>query len=253
MIGRLHLVCRSRLAVMLILMLVAGWAPAAHAGSIACGTTLSNGSFTLDSDLTSNSDVCLTLVGPVTLEMAGHTIACNPGLPFTNFTAIRVLGVGASVRNGKVTRCQVGMQVGQIGVHVVGKHSINGVQSFNNCDGMQLNSSKNQLFFSNISGNLCQGVYIGGESNDLVSNQANHNASEGFTVDANSNVLLLNIATGNADDGVDVTEDAHSNVLIGNAASGNGFLDLDDENPNCDSNSWFGNASVTRSPASCIH
>jgi parallel beta-helix repeat protein len=66
------------------------------------------------------------------------------------------------------------------------------------------------------------------------------------------NSLRGNVILNNNDFGIIAFAGATDNRITGNFALNNG-IDLDDGNPNCDSNEWKGNSFRTAVPSSCIH
>lgn len=98
------------------------------------------------------------------------------------------------------------------------------------------------------------GYAIDGERNELRRNMATDNAGDGFRVSsATNNRLLGNIAEDNKKSGITVS--GTDNVIARNRAFGNGdgvqFFDLNDDNLNCDNNTWRRNKFDTRN-ADCI-
>ena len=94
----------------------------------------------------------------------------------------------------------------------------------------------------------------GGERNELRRNMATDNAGDGFRVFlAINNRLLGNVAEDNEKSGITVS--GTDNVIARTRAFGNGdgvqFFDLNDDNLNCDNNTWRKNKFDT-SNADCI-
>jgi hypothetical protein len=81
--------------------------------AISCGDTLGpGGSYVLDADVMNcpAESVGLHIVGPVDVDLNGHTVACaTVGSIFT--IAIEVTGKKAQVHNGKIATCYVGVQI----------------------------------------------------------------------------------------------------------------------------------------------
>ncbi len=97
------------------------------------------------------------------------------------------------------------------------------------------------------------GFGIFSERNKLRRNMAMDNAGDGFKVFSNNNRLFGNVAKDNKKTGITVP--GIDNVIVRNRAFGNGdgmkFFDLNDDNLNCDNNTWRKNKFDTRN-ADCI-
>jgi hypothetical protein len=87
----------------------------------------------------------------------------------------------------------------------------------------------------------------------VVNNTANGNAGSGIVLDNNTtgNQVHANTTNMNSRSGIRIINGSNNNVLAGNSAEGNVFLDLEDDNPNCDDNVWEGNKFDTASQT-CI-
>ena len=240
----------------------------------ACGT-YGKGDYELDADLTAPSGTltCLTFKrSDTTLDMKGHTLSCNPGLPFGNVLGIRALGGGSVITNGTVTNCQVGIELNGSGSHTLSNVTIN-----NNCDGLHVESNGNVVSTNDVSGNLCGGIIIEADNNTIDGNQVSNNACHGIQIDSGGELLSQgqkvvgvvnqivqnNTVNNNGTVGFPdcgrgiVIYDDHNglqtlNIVQNNTATGNIVLDLEDEHVACDTNTWTGNTFGTASPASCI-
>ena len=157
----------------------------------------------------------LTVEGPATLDLNGHTLACD----FLNPPdGIVVIGKGAKILNGTIEDCNEGMLIGG-----EGRHSITGVTSRGNDeDGFEVNSDSNKLTANASVANLDEGFQVNGNKNKLDQNTAADNDNDGFDVVGEQNRLSLNIAAEN-NDGFDVTGPGNKlslNTSIGNAEDG---------------------------------
>ena len=92
-------------------------APTASWATLQCGDHIGpNASAFLFHDLNcSGSDPALTVEGPATLLMLGHTVDCQD----TGAVGIQVIGQAAIVQGGTVTGCLRGVQVGGQGSHLI--------------------------------------------------------------------------------------------------------------------------------------
>ncbi len=223
-----------------------------------CATLSSPGAYQLTRDVaTSASGACISIIAPdVKLELGGHTLT-GPGQAIAGgsvgvyiapaATDARVVdgtvtgfyyGVaddgpgaiiqGVTARANRVLGIVVGdVTIGSGGVcGACGPIPVNGSRLVNdraldNTAGIALNdASATTVANSTTSGNLAQGIAIGFRSSrDRVdANTSNNNLGQGILVDVG----------------------ATANQLASNTATGN-FVDLKDNNPNCDSNQWVSN------------
>ena len=174
---------------------LAGLVSAAPPAPVACHTRLGpGGKVVLDRDLTCgplsvDQDEALVILGPVTVDLNGHTIKCVDGL--------RVgLQLGGSVKltNGTITGCRVGIETEGV---------------------------RNTLERLTVTGNGIGIRILGGERNTMTSILADGN-SVGFLMEgADGNTLSDNTASNNTDIGFLVSH-GQRNVLRGNRALGNG-------------------------------
>jgi hypothetical protein len=78
------------------------------ADAVSCGEVLGpEGVVVLSEDLACDTSPALTVAGPVTFNLRGFTVACDP----PGGTGIEVIGSEARVRNGTVENCAVGLVV----------------------------------------------------------------------------------------------------------------------------------------------
>jgi parallel beta-helix repeat protein len=83
-----------------------------------------------------------------------------------------------------------------------------------------------------VQSNTCSGNFIGIEVGVYGFGDASRNTIQNNT--ANLNVI-----------GIQVVQNSSDNTLQGNTALTNGNVDLEDDNPNCDSNTWANNKFAT--------
>jgi len=190
--------------------------------SAKCGETIGpGGHYRLDADLdcsdfetTSNLDAALTVVGPVTLDLRGHSIIGN-----ANLDGILVDGEKAKIRNGTVKDCFNGVVLEGEGHHKVFK-----MKAVDNEEwGFAVNSDYNRLTVNTASDNGDNGFYFIGNNNWFVKNRAENNGDEGFygPSESGQNKIYMNRAIGNLQDGIQVV--GNENRVIHNLAKENGY------------------------------
>ena len=190
--------------------------------SVECGQMIGpGGHYRLDADLdcsdpgtTLGLDSALTVVGPVTLDLRGHSIIGHSGLD-----GILVDGEKASIRKGKVTGFYNGVVLEGEGHHKIFK--MNAVE--NKEKGFRVNSDYNRLTVNTARDNGDNGFYFIGNNNWFVKNRAEKNGDEGFygPSEAGQNKIYLNRAIGNLQDGIQVV--GSENRVIHNLAKDNGY------------------------------
>lgn len=125
---------------------------------------------------------------------------------------------------------------------LTGNHATNnGDSGFDTIEG--------DTYVSNVAnGNGAEGFKVR-TNNILNSNLARNNDTDGFSIIDNGSRLTRNSAQNNFDDGIDVDSGSLNNKLSQNTAAdngsadleGNGGFDLEDDNTNCDNNTWTSN------------
>jgi parallel beta-helix repeat protein len=144
------------------------WLTPANAFAISCGDTVGPGGMViLDADLSGcSTSAAITLVGPVTLDLNGHTISCiNTNDPYRS--GILVGGTRAKVSNGTVTNCGTGVTVTG-----GGKHRLSDLTAQNNALGFRVLSQKNRLSDNTVIDNIYRGIRVEGSENRISANDA---------------------------------------------------------------------------------
>jgi CSLREA domain-containing protein len=95
------------------------------------------------------------------------------------------------------------------------------------------------------------GVFLSAANSSVQRVHASSNVSGIIVADGAGNTVTQSAASANASGGIAIEQGSGANVIKQNLALGNS-LDLDDENPDCDANSWTDDVFTTRS-RSCIH
>jgi parallel beta-helix repeat protein len=269
---------------------LAGAAPAM--AQVACGDTIRSDA-RLSANLTCGSDPALTLIGPASLDMAGFTITCtsprSDGIVIRGSGA-QLLSSG---QRGRVTACDDGVKLRGIGRHRVtaiwsDQNASDGfeIESRNNRlrrnlatrnrdHGFEINTPRNRLV-NNVARRNDDGFRVQGSGNRLRSNTARNNRSDGIAlessaggglivdnvsrdngergldIESSNNTIEANLIVDNRDDGIRVRRDAENNRLRLNRTNNN-RIDMRDDNPGCDDNTWEDNVfSTSRSDGSCI-
>jgi hypothetical protein len=182
--------------------------------TLSCGQTLgpSSGTFFLDNDVGPCDQVpaAITLVGPVRLDLNGHTVSCRD-LNGDNLRpdGIGLLGSRTLVRNGTVDGCS-------IGVSLVGSNGrIESIALSANDLGVVVDGDFNVLTRNSSDGNGT-GFIVFGNRNLLHENLAAHAVGEGFNLQGDNNTLRGNIAESNDGAGFDFF--GLRDTLVGNVA-----------------------------------
>lgn len=268
------------------LLTVLSLASATGAHAVSCGDTITT-STTLTADLgPCGTNPALTVQGPATLNLNGHTVSC-----ISSQNGIRLTNRGATLRNGVVTACQDGVVLDGTGDHrverIVAKdNNSSGFQGnftsigntltqsaavANGGDGFTMEGDETALSDNTATGNSDSGFDVEGDQSSLRGNRATNNGGDGFTIDAAEAKVSKNVAQQNGDSGFTI---GGSNQAVGqnqtfangfyginfygtdsklqkNTALGNGFRDLSDSDPNCDNNTWANNTFGIKDPA-CV-
>ena len=128
-------------------------APAPSWATLECGAHIMPGtSASLTHDLNcSGYDPALTIEGPATLLMQGHTLDCQD----LDAWGIRVIGESAIVLKGTVTGCDQGVRVEGQGGHLIKK-----VTATQNEVGFQIQpgSDGNTLTYNKAKNNIATGI-----------------------------------------------------------------------------------------------
>ena len=183
--------------------------------STGCGVTLKSGQV-LDGPLPDcNVFPALTIEGPGSFDLNGHTISCAlpepvDGTPALKGTGIMVTGYGARIHHGTIENCDRGVVVGGDGKHLLKKLTVKSPKVTDDVG----NIYNNGIAFEGLSSH-----------NRFVRNKVIQYAGEGFrlgsgNVSANKNVLRLNFVTENANHAFRVRRGQH-NIFLVNVARDN--------------------------------
>jgi parallel beta-helix repeat protein len=136
-----------------------------------------------------DQDEALVILGPVTVDLNGHTITCVDGLR----VGIQ-LGASVKLKNGTITGCSVGLET----------------------DG-----GRNTIERLTVTGNGIGIRILSGVRNTVTSILADGNLVGFWMEEADGNTLSDSTASNNTDAGF-LVDDGQRNVLSGNRALGNG-------------------------------
>jgi parallel beta-helix repeat protein len=260
-----------------------GVAQAAACGTVTTSTVLSAN---CDAPLT-------VAASGITVDLAGHSVVCNTAVdgivvgPAVSNSTVR----NGSVRNGAAT-CVNGVNVsggsnqftlltvrngsgsGFLAPGSGNRYTLVTATGFADAGFISIGGNDNVVLNSNFSSNLDDGAsFFIGSGNTIRNSFATGNVDKGIISGSSNTLIAGNIvarnangiwlsdgATGSSVKGNIVLGNGHGivvhastgNSIIGNLAFANG-LDLQDENPNCDADTWTFNVFATADPLSCIH
>ena len=231
------------IAVGAMLLAVAALPAPALAGFTCGGTVGPGGTAVMATDINQcASNPVLTIVGPVTVDMAGHHVECRD---FVANAGIRIIGQGAVVKNGFVyPGCEHQIVLDGSGHHEV--HDMAGHQAGNLLSGTPIASILVLSDYNVVRNSLAalssnDGIRVGGHHNVIKENYVVINARDGVRVVGTSNTIKDNIVTLSGADAFNLTPGADANTVSGNYAISNngvGFRTVTN-------GSWFsGNSSV---------
>jgi parallel beta-helix repeat protein len=208
----------------------------------------------MTTDLTCGSTFALLVVGPVTLDMKGHSITCSGSL----MVGLALGGSNATIKDGVVTNCTDGVILGGSGHHDVQSLVVTTDEPFSdvgdkggiaflvasdqnklnqnvarnttsqvatliqNGIGYKVEGNKNQLQ-SNAAANSNSGFLVLGSGNKLSRNTTG-DCLGGFGVSGSSNHLSANVAARSSATGFELKGGSNNNVLSGNTS----FATVDD-------------------------
>ena len=147
----------------------------------------------------------LTVVGPATLDLNGHTVSCATKL--LSFTwCVAIVGDGATVQNGTVTGCGFGVASrydDDEGCGIITGAVIKDIiAKANKLSGINLCGDDNRLVRVTATNSSHDGISLGGSNNRLLFVTANYNNGRGVNVYGDNNTLLHLTVKGNGDDGI---------------------------------------------------
>ena len=244
---------------------------AGNVDAVSCGeeVILDGKKVVLEADLSCNGfNPVLTIVGPGTFDMDGHTITCASSASIgvlVDGSRVKLLN-GVVVGNGNCDDC--------VRVAGDGRHTIEGIvaRGCENDDGFQIDSNRNTIKNSSAVGNEF-GFYTANtsESNTIRDSQAVSNSEDGFHFSGTDHTVRDNSAIINEDIGFYVLGTGlklQGNTSINNVSTGirvfevdtrlqknrvldNGGYDIIDDNFDCDDNKWSNNIFGTANRA-CV-
>jgi parallel beta-helix repeat protein len=161
--------------------------------------------------LTSDCSNSLTVYGPGTLDLDGHTVN-GPG---SSGTGISVQGRGAEIVNGTVKRWNTA-----VFVQGEGNHKIVNLKIENNRRGIRVddNSNENSVINNFVKDNSDRGIRVQKSySNKLINNYVD-NSIKGICIDDNSanNTIVNNTLVANSQENCDIK--GNNNLVVHNIA-----------------------------------
>ncbi|HYZ26870.1 MAG TPA: right-handed parallel beta-helix repeat-containing protein [Geminicoccaceae bacterium] len=236
------------------------WSGPAHA--VSCGDVLGPGGVVvLSQDLSCDTLPVLTVEGPVTFNLRGFRVVCDPA----GGTGIDVIGSQARIRNGTIENCAIGMMVEGEGGHRLTRLTVRSPDVPGNGGiGFQVKSGRNRFVRNLVEKFAGEGFRLGddgvtadqnrlvfnkvidsenhgfrvriGQRNLFIRNIAKRNTGEGFRSQDRDNQFFSNKAYDNADEGFRIRDEAaQNNLVISNRVKGNGLdpcnLAAGDANP----------------------
>jgi copper-binding protein NosD len=216
------------------------------------------------------------LASDVTLHLNGHTIStvggnCSDGAgihvmgtPLVPLAGVRILGPGTITNFGNFTGLP---NAGFLAEFSAGSF-VKFVTVTADCAGVpggfwiESSSSMWKLDSNVVSESVTggSGIFVEGNDNDLIRNNVNkmivlfgssntvvnnsaHDDRNGILVNtgSNNNEIDANTTDSNSFRGIWILKGATGNNVTGNNSFNNATFDMEDDNPNCDSNKWRGN------------
>ncbi len=198
----------NRLMLLTAINLLTGLVMVNFAYAVNCGDVLGPGGFyTLKKDI--NCDTEITVVGPATFDLKGHTITSSPLI----WPLIRVEGKHAKIRNGRLKDCAVCILVGGDGAHKIRHMEV----QVGSSDGIIVESNHNRIIGNRVT-TADFAFSVRGHGNLLLRNTANNNHGDGFVISGVNQQLIRNRAKDNINHGISVSGSHHK--LIGNKVTG---------------------------------
>lgn len=166
----------------LLVSALAALTPLRVEAQLICGGTIGpGGTFTMTSDLAACTGTALTVVGPVVLDMNKRFVSCT-GLS----TGIRLEGKNATVRNGQVLSCTIG-----VAIEGDGGHKVREVRAVGNAIGFGVSTDGNVLAY-NVAHTDSGGFQVNGNRNKLIGNLGANTDNDAFQVTGNGNAFVQN-------------------------------------------------------------
>ena len=193
-------------------------------GEVGCGMTITE-DVALEKDLTCDTAAGLIVQGPNGhLNLKGHRVSCAGE---QSSYGLLLTGKKATVENGQITNCQLGIGATDKGHHQIKNivSSNHSVASFSTSGINAFIGSPGNWFMNNYAEDTPIGFMINGKSNMFIKNTS-VNSSRGFVVSHTGNYLTLNTAKKN-DTGFSILLGGINNHFVKNLASENTFTGFD--------------------------
>ena len=159
--------------------------------SVECGDTIGpGGSWRITEDIGPCEPVgpALRIVGPVRVDLAGHTIDCGHDFELDQPLGLDIAGRGARVSNGTIDQCRRGVRV-----RGEGRHRVTDV-TFGHLHGLAYEVVSDRNLVANVSWTgRSQGALVSGHRNRIVRNRFGYRAERyGIRVTGDSNRIARN-------------------------------------------------------------
>jgi parallel beta-helix repeat protein len=120
--------------------------------------------------------------------------------------------------------------------------------SYNARTGFKVDDGSYNILDGNVAYHNLEGVHVHSANNQLIDNDVSHNHFDGIDLEpgAHDNLVKSNTVENNGAEGIEVDVGATYNTIDHNTSLGNGDDDLEDENFNCDANTWKSNTFGTK-------
>ena len=165
--------------------------------TLSCGDVLTTSVVTSDAatsrnlvvtdDVLNCSGTAVTVVGPESLDLNGHTVSCDGS---AGSIGIMLSGEGATVKNGTVTNCETGIYAGDDGMHTI--RDMLAVDNIGSKEillngGIVVDSDNNTLRNVTVTGNNPVGMVLYGNGNEVRDCDVSENLHSGLAILSNSN------------------------------------------------------------------
>jgi len=158
----------NRPLILATILVIATTGTAPVRAQVVCGGTVGPGgtvALTADVGPCGNlTNPAVRVIGPVTFDLAGFRILCDPNAPPNG---IRAEGKSAKITRGSVESCQSGIQL-----RGDGKHKIEDLVSRRNNEGFEIDSNKNKLKRVAAIENAENGFLVTGNGNKIEDAEA---------------------------------------------------------------------------------
>lgn len=190
--------------------------------SLDCGDTIGpGGSWTITDDIgpCETSGPAITIVGPVRVDLSGHTIDCGHSFSLDEPLGLDITGRGVRVSNGTIHQCGRGVRVGGEGRHRVRDMTIGHLGGL----AYEVLSDRNLVADGIWTRNAEQiGILVSGHKNRILRNSMGYVEGFGVQVTGDSNRIAGNTVSAERA-GVEILGDdnrVYRNTAVGSRGAG---------------------------------